>query len=511
MKNYFSVFKKNKVLFYTFIGFLQLSVFFWRAQHSYLFSDDFLNFAIFRDMGLTWAYILKDVFGQVVPGHRLINAMVFHYFGVSYLATQIIIFLLSFSCLFLMMRFMRYRCLDARAILFFSILLIFSIPMMSVQWWWSSAMHVLPSLACVLAALNVIEKRKLTTKSTRISLFVGLLYGVGLCFYSKTLYSVVLIGILVFENIYDNSSTVVNSVFLAMKKSILFLMPCFVLAGLYIFVVINLGVVPHSSGDGSLVFMMKYVYLGVMEGTIKGVLGLGGYSYLTPNSPVSNIIGIELVNNIYVKIIFSTVLMFLCCWFVFIGFIRRGFLALFIWLGLMIYLAAAFGTIALMRGEIFGLESALSPRYQADNIYYVLIFLVVMLTGVNGAVSLKFRWAGLIHEGVKLWFFRWSYVLCFLVSMHLLIGAIQVKPIWDYSAVNRYVLNLTMSLSGFPLNAEISIEDGIPPEVIYPGWMAPWNQYRLFLPIFSKGITFRADGSAQYTISDNGKISKVNR
>ncbi len=79
------------------------------ALRSFFSGDDYLNLALAREMGLTWAYLVRTVFGHFVPGYRLTVWALLRWFPYNYAASEgllIALWLGSVAAVYRLLRFL---------------------------------------------------------------------------------------------------------------------------------------------------------------------------------------------------------------------------------------------------------------------------------------------------------------------------------------------------------------------------------------------------------------------
>src|SRR5882724_8905985 len=177
---------------------LQIAVVYQRTGHSYYFLDDFLNFEILREERFGKRYLLREVFGQLVPGYRAIQALMFKAFGLSYLPALAIIIALTVGSLIVIISIGLRIGASFPLVIAISLPLIFQLQTTNAQLWWSTSLHSLPGLFAVVLGLWFLIGRNGRPQDNGAHA-AALCFGAGLMFFSKVLFSgAIYFGVLLF-------------------------------------------------------------------------------------------------------------------------------------------------------------------------------------------------------------------------------------------------------------------------------------------------------------------------
>ncbi len=150
----------------------------------WFFSDDFLNFAIAREMGMSWSYLTRSLFGHLEPGHRFANwAMV--ELNLGWTAAKVITVLGLVICALLLdwvlIAYGATAVLRNLALALFG----FALPLPGALIWWSATVNCLPAIAAALLTIGL-HKRGLD-RGTSMPMFVAALVAfAGTLFYEFT-------------------------------------------------------------------------------------------------------------------------------------------------------------------------------------------------------------------------------------------------------------------------------------------------------------------------------------
>jgi hypothetical protein len=150
----------------------------------WFFSDDFLNFAIAREMGMSWSYLTRSLFGHLEPGHRFANwAMV--ELNLGWTAAKVITVLGLLICALLLDWVLRsYR--SPAVVRNLSLALFgFALPLSGALIWWSAAVNCLPSIAAALLTIGC-HKRALDRGTAKPMFVAAFLAFIGTLFYEFT-------------------------------------------------------------------------------------------------------------------------------------------------------------------------------------------------------------------------------------------------------------------------------------------------------------------------------------
>src|SRR3974377_36254 len=138
------------------ILFIQGAIILYRTRNSYFFFDDFFAFMIFKETGMTWEYLSRNVFQEWIPGYCFSMGLFYRLFGLSFSAARSIILSLSLlSTIFVFLISSRMKVTLWLSITCL-IVYVFLIQLFHTQVWWSDSIRVLPALVATLGCLYVL-------------------------------------------------------------------------------------------------------------------------------------------------------------------------------------------------------------------------------------------------------------------------------------------------------------------------------------------------------------------
>lgn len=182
---------------------------------SWLKTDDFLNFGIARDMGLTWNYLLRGVFGHFAPGHRLMSWLLIEQFGISWAAAFVIISLFSMVTTLLIFGIYREFTLNIANSPSYSskqtiLPLVLCLSAFSALYtpslaWYSAGAHTFPSIAFSCGAFLFAMRFERKNSYGDLLGYTICLIG-ALCFYSKAILVPIGAALLVLESRSSSNS-----------------------------------------------------------------------------------------------------------------------------------------------------------------------------------------------------------------------------------------------------------------------------------------------------------------
>lgn len=338
---------------------IQTYIILYRTSGISLFADDFLNYMQYEEHGFTVAYFLTGVFGQLVPGYRLAQGLVFNAFGVSIAGPLAIIVILSIASTLLVISIATRLDVPFPLIAAVAIVTVFLLQPTHVQLWWSTALHTLPSLVASLAAIWFLVGPNGRGPSRHGALYAAVCFAIGLSFFAKALFAaVIMFGVVLFIRWRDGPP--VFPLAWTVLKDLRYVLG---VAVIYVVVVIP-RLVSSPSGKPPLIDLLKYIWLSWSDGTVATTLGLGTYGVRLISYELTVAIGLIVVAAIAAA---SVVL--------------NGRRAVVLWAVLAIYVCGAMATIANARAVMFGLGSALSLRYNVENAIFLLLTTLISFSG----------------------------------------------------------------------------------------------------------------------------------
>jgi hypothetical protein len=457
---------------------LQVVIVYVRTGHTYYFADDFLNFEIFRQERFSRSYFLRDVFGQLVPGYRAVQGVMFKAFGLNYFPALAVICALTVGSLLVTIAIGRRLRASLPLVIAISLPLIFQLQTTNAQLWWSTSLHSLPGLFAVLLGLWFLVGRD--GRPEDHGAYAGAVcFGAGLMFFSKVMFSgAIYFGILLFLRQQGQPASALVRNALATLRQLRFV----------ILVAIGWSVVLSQLTDSLSVpkppfdVVVATIWKSISDGTLAALLGLGSHGALLFGSYE---LTIAVSSIVFAAVVIAT-------------FRVAGRYAAILWSCYAVYVVAAMGAIAITRAQHFGSDVGRSLRYNIENATFLLLILLVAFAARPSAdrpQSYPSRRAATV-----------GVVLAVLVSINLQVQSRKLPDHWNVAAVRSYVDALSHSLAEMRGKENVTISDEPVPDYILLPWMAPYNQYRFFMTLFPGSPPVVASERATHRIAQDGKI-----
>ncbi|SEW16669.1 hypothetical protein SAMN04515660_2725 [Luteibacter sp. 329MFSha] len=415
---------------------LQAVVIYVRVHKSSLFSDDFLNFAIFDESGLTISYLLRDVFGQVAPGYRLVQGIVFRLFGPSFIATATIIAALSMTCSALLAGIAR-RLGASNPAIAAGLLIFIGLPQFTqTQQWWAAAVHTIFSLTAILAASYCLAG------SHRHRIALGTFwFGIALGFTAKVVCSPVILAAIAFYREWR----VVREFVPALREALRAIVPVAALTALYM---VGLAVFGPQLGNAhpSASLLATYVWTNLVKATIGASFGLDAWGFDLPGWVSA--LGMILFAGWSIQK-------------------DRG-LAL-LWGATLIYVLASAAIIGWNRAGTFP-DAGATLRYGVEGATFLVLGLML------GISSLQLGRAAIFVTLLI------ATLVLINTQAHLRNRVLIAYPIDE---TRSYIRHLKASLRQLKGRRDVVILQGTVPESIMPAWMAPFGDVSRLLHLYS--------------------------
>jgi hypothetical protein len=333
-----------------------------RMRGDYFQTDDFYNFWIVRDHGRRWQTLFEPVAGQVVPLFRLTNLVFFNLAGLNHLAALWLRMAMTAGSVALLAMI----AARARAPLWLSAgcVMIAAISWVPAQtlWWWSSAVHVVFGTFFALCAVYIAAypERRLDRRRVAALALVGL---VGLCFYTKTVFALVLCGVIRIYVRRGHSGA-------ALWRDILGALGDLsgVLGVLLAYVAMFEIVHTHEAiALGSAQGTGLAVRIALQYGLLGDLVGVrAGMAHASANRLA------ELLGDLTAVAVLTAA-------------ISQNRRSLWLWLGLLACAAGGYSLIAATRAQLYGYWIAVEPRYNVDIMYEALAVIIIAFGAAYGA------------------------------------------------------------------------------------------------------------------------------
>ncbi len=436
-----------------------------RSRSFYFFSDDFLNFIIAADMGLSWRYVFRDVFGQFVPLYRLASALYLHLFGLHFWPFRCLLVLFEWCVIGLFSRLAWKRQVGVIAMLPILALLTLSPVFVTNYQWWSAALSVLSSAVASMACILLMARDDASSSTRRYA--VAACFLVGLLFYPKGLFTVVL---LLAIRLFFHASQQRSNIWPMVLASLRDLWPTMVIVPVYLGIV-HFGHYSSRVVRPDLVTLVRFIWIGWNRGFLTSTLGL---HYGPVGLVVANIL-------LFVIVLWS---------------ISRNASNAILWAGFALYFVISIAVIGWNRAVPFGLEAAETTRYYADILCFFLAILVIAL--------------GYPARGRKTFPAPSLPVIVFatiFASIELLKAGENVPHLWYAGAARpaAFVTNVRSSLAAAGENPTIA--DGAVPGDIMPAWMSPLNRYVFFVRLLGWHGRVVEGATADRVFDQDGRLT----
>jgi hypothetical protein len=428
---------------------VQVVVAVWRTRHAWFVTDDFLNFIMYREMGLSFAYLFTEVFGHITPLYRLVQAISFDAFGLSFAPVRATIIAMAVIPTFLLI--LIANRLKVPLALSFA----------------AASLLVLPGLAATFLCLWLLVGRSGAGPSDNEAALAGFAFATGTGFYDKTLFaSVVFFGLLV--SLYAREQSLLTSAW----RALLGLRWVIVVAVLWLtFLLAVRGPSPPAPSPG---VAIHFAWLAWGDATVGALFGLGSPGRIAGSAAVS----LALAEIILLVIAAATI-------------VRTGRRGAIIWAAVATYSLVTIMLTARMRAHEFGAAFGRSLRYEAEPASFIILAALVA-TGAGG----------IRHQ-------RTAIIAGLALATNVILNA-TIPPIGDAPDTRRYVETLGQSLRQVDGEPTIVIAESAVPAVVMPPWMAPFNVQSKFVPLITRQRILFADQSrASWLIDQEGKIEKI--
>ena len=449
--------------------FVSLCATLYQTRRFYFFSDDFLNFVIASDMGLTRAYLARDVFGQFVPLYRLLNTIYLRCFGLAFWPFRLMLVVFHWVIILVVYRFGAARRIDGSWLVALLAFAAFSPVFATTQQWWSAALSVLVAAAAIAIAMIVGLRGPYLHGRDRA--LVALLFLVGLAVYPKTLITIIpLLSVRLFARLQGRNAGLFKMTMAAAAD----LWPVMAIALVYV-VIVSAGGYSAGVTRPTLSVICAFIW----RAWNRGFLANG--SGIAPDRDFALAPFDALVLSLVVTCIVRTP--------------RSAVL----WSGFFGYFVVSTGLIAWNRAVVFGLEVADTGRYYVDTLCFFIVFLVVSLGEQERTTRSQPKTP------------KFSGVFAACVTSCLLIAATGRVPHLWYAGPQKpaaFVANLRAGLTKVG-RADLLNATMVVPGYVMPAWMWPLNQYKYFVPMFGwKPMPSPAHG---IYIQDDGTVKTADR
>lgn len=410
----------------------------------YFFSDDFLNFIIASDMGLTWEYLARSAQGEFIPLYRMANWLYFNIFGLAFWPYRIL--LATHQCAVVTLIASMIPCRNLRLEFLMPLLALSALtPVFESSFqWWSAAINVLSeALASLIAIRFACDVAPMTIRRIALS---TMFYTASLCFFPKGIFvAELLLSLRIFAAFERGETYLLRGIVVAGRE----VWPVFA-AGVAYTAIVVFGHYSSAVAPPSPILLVHYIWHGWNHGFVTGLLGLD--------------------RQFFGRVVCANLLIFGAVYLS----IRRNPRTLILWAGFSIYFVVAVATIAVSRATLLGLASSELTRYYTDISCFFVAFLIIGLSE-PGVLS---------DRKLHLPRFAASALTTALLSIHLLNVSAREPSVWFAPGVQieTFVAQVDTSLKEAKKGTQV--QDGVVPDWVMPEWTFPLREYQYFLKLF---------------------------
>lgn len=451
---------KNDIFFWVPLGITTFSLFLLNFQNG-LFSDDLVNFAIAKHMGLSIEYLNRDVFGHWIPAKRMLDYFLGSFVPISWilmLATMVLF--VAFSAI-LFRKYAYYLGFSTVLTNLIAAFLPVTGAITGTVIWYSGSAQPLPGMTFGLLSLCLINSYVSTHKLIKlavssVSAFIGLLFD------ERTLVflglGIILTYIFRHKSISTRTSWIIGS-FIS-----------FVVISWFVLLRIISNEVIHPE-ISDVVSALKYSFLGLLGNFVPNILGVS-----------STILKQEFLLAYVPFVVAITSLLVLVSFLILIKRKNhKSLLALFL---IAISVLLVFFVTGQQRVTDFGYSSALEPRYSAIFMPFGLLTILLLARNSQQQRTIYF------HEIV-------AGIIYFIVALSC--------ATFQHAYANQQLLKFWDGIVA--LKPGTQILDATVPEHIVPSVFFPYNQLRTLIPLFNRNISIGEVPEAKYFLSRDGEIA----
>lgn len=450
------------------VAIAQAIVAWWRVKDGAYFNDEFYDFMLYQEMGLTAKYLFFLVFSQVAPGFRLVFAVLYSLTGIHYCAAAALIVVMSVGSAVMFVAVAMRALAPPFVVAALSVIYIGLSQAFQSQTWWADFLHVFPGVIAVLVACFAVvgpDGRGPTPNGRIVS---GVAFMIGLLFHSKVLFAVLLLaGLAMFIRLSNG-----ERFWRGFRGTLRDLSYVVAVIPLYLVMVyLASGFLPAPAPVTTLK-IVKFVAISLFDGTLAATLSLGTYSNWLGFWP-SAVVG----GAMFLAIIWT-------------GWRCNGSATLILWGGFLAYIAIAMAVVGVQRYGVFA-TAPYWPRYHVQGAAFLLLFTAISLRGVDVPTFVK--WG--------------SFATACLVFVSTQAALKNIPPNENFAKATHYVTNIHASIG--QLTPGSIVRSGDVPNYIVQKGMAPYNDLGRFLRLFVPSVKVASDGSERFSVSDEGVISPI--
>jgi hypothetical protein len=473
-----------------------LAVWAW-TRGSYFFADDWFNFDIARDAGMSSGYLRTGYFGHFAPGHRVLDWILAWKLPANWSAAQAImlgLYVVSATALYGVMRQAGCgRVAPVGAVAVFCA----SVVWVRVVQWWASAGHILPATAGTLVAMWA-SMRYFRTHAARWIVLATASLLAGLAFYEKP---ALLIGYVILLRYLVGVPGEEAGVPLRerIRRDAPLLVALAAATAVYAVWVLTQG---YSQGGARVPLgtYAKYFVENWVHGVAPLVIGQGSPEYAPP-VPLFFLIAAEVI--VAALLVVS---------------LRRDRRAWRAWAFLAIVWVTNVGLVAWGRIATFGVGIGHDPRYNAELAFLLPLAIALAFRPLRAGTIPPASAAHASGGGVRsrLVSRPWPAVAVAAAGLFLILSATdahrRVSDHWQGKAAHAWMQAFRTSVDAVRARGEAPVVLDAPLSFDLVGPTGPpSNLASAVVPLIDAGVQVRDDTSATFLIEPDGRLRRPRR
>ena len=455
----------------------------------YFYNDDFLNFAISHENGLTLTYLFRDVFGHFVPFHRLLDFVVAVQTPPNWALASFIQLLFLSGSTFLLYRVVLMLVGRTWWNLVLAFFYGFSIMVVVPLRWWASALHVMPGHFFTLLSVYAFLKYLVTRSKWYFGLVV-LGEVIGLLFYEKALLTPIYLFLL--AGLFCSSrGSLKHGLYYFTKQWALWIALAAPCIGYLVFYFNNYAARPKLTRPGLLLDFFSVLWL---KGFGPAVLGIAFPEMSLGGNEVATMLLAQLVLVLLVVVSLQR---------------RRDAWTAWVLFAIAFVLNAMI--VAVGRLSEWGPSLASDYRYFGESAY---LFAITVALAFSKSKPNVLKGSPLVVAGrVKV---TRSRAVVFITVMLALVGYMITshysakvrRDSWGGIRSRRFTENFLRDFEALrALRGNISLFNSYVPFDSMPPAFFPYNLYSYYLPVLRKGLVFNDARLPNYLLHETGNVA----